>query len=286
LEEGLLRAAREALRPLARRLLEGGIPFGRLEGRLRELYVELADEEFALPGRRQTDSRVSLLTGINRKEVRRIRSADPSLGAPKTFSRNLAASVVSEWLADARATDRSGRPRPVPYQARRGPSFVAFVRRATADLPPRAILDELVRTGAAERREGDVIALTADAYVPALGEEEKLEMLADDPAELIGTMLHNIFSSEEALRLQRKVSYDNVGSEGLAKARAQLRREAERFLRKVNRILAAQDRDRNPKAPGGERCTAGLGVYYFESPARASRDSKTVRHRNAGGRER
>jgi hypothetical protein len=77
--ERLIWAATRALRPMVKRLLEMGIPFGALEVRLRELYVEVAGSELALPARRQTDSRISLVTGINRKEVKRIRSAKDHL---------------------------------------------------------------------------------------------------------------------------------------------------------------------------------------------------------------
>lgn len=270
-EEGLLRAARETLRPIARQMLASGIPFGRLEGRLRELFVELAENDFAIPGRTQTDSRVSLLTGINRKEVRRIRAADPKASGPQSFSRNIAASLVSTWLTDPKATDRSGKPVPVPYQGKRGPSFVKFARRTTVDLPPRAILDELIRTGAAEILDDKTIALRDDAYVPKLGQPEKLQMLAEDPAEMVSTMIRNIFAEEGGdLFLQRKVSYDNLGSDALGKIRARLRNEGERFLRRVNALLGRYDRDRNPKAPGGERRAAGLGVYYFETTPRSS----------------
>jgi hypothetical protein len=273
-EEGLLRAARETLRPIVRQLLASGVPFGRLEGRVRELFVELADNDFAIPGRTQTDSRVSLLTGINRKEVRRIRSANPGHNRPQSFSRNVAASLVSTWLADRKATDRSGKPLPVPYQTRRGPSFVKFARQTTVDLPPRAILDELVRTGAAEVLEDKRVALRDDAYVPKLGQPEKLQMLAEDPSEMISTMVRNTFAEGGDLFLQRKVSYDNLGSDALGKVRSRLRSEGERFLRRVNGVLGQYDRDRNVKAPGGERCTAGLGVYYFEAPGKPSGERK------------
>ena len=70
--DGLLRGP--PLRPLVQRMLASGVPFGLLEDRLRELVVEVAEQEFPLDGRRQTDSRIALISGINRKEVRRIRS--------------------------------------------------------------------------------------------------------------------------------------------------------------------------------------------------------------------
>jgi hypothetical protein len=272
--DGLLRGAAEALRPLVQRMLASGVPFGLLEARLRELVVQVAEQEFTLDGRRQTDSRIALISGINRKEVRRIRSRRPEPSRLPSFGRNQAAGLISRWRADPRATDRAGRPKPIPYKAARGPSFVKLAEQVTVDLPARAILDELVRTGAAELRDDDWVVPKSDAYVPKLGRAEKLGMLAEDPADLVETMLRNIFEEVSEPLLQRRVSYDNIGAEGVGTLRRQVRSAAEGFLRRVDRLLANYDRDRNPKAPGGERHVAGLGVYYFESShARRSRRS-------------
>jgi hypothetical protein len=265
--ERMISAAASTLRPLVKHLLANGVPFGRLEARLRELFVEVADAELALPGRRQTDSRVSLLTGINRKEVRRMRSSERGKSAPSSFSMNYATSLISRWLTDPQTVER-GRPRPLPYQAARGPSFMKLARTVTVDLAPRVVLDELVRSGAVEIRQGNVIVLKSDAYVPKRELSEKLQILCEDPPELIATILWNIFCEDRELLLQRKVYYDNLGSSAARRIRAEMRREGERFLRRVNRLLARHDRDRNPKAAGGERYYAGIGVYFFEAPPR------------------
>ncbi len=279
--ERVIWAAANTLRPLVKRLLASGVPFGRLEARVRELYVEVAEAELALPGRRQTDSRVSLLTGINRKEVRRIRSAEPAKAGPSAFSMNYATSVISRWLTDPQTVDRSGRPRPLPYQAQRGPSFMKLARKVTVDLAPRVLLDELARSGAVEIRRGDLVVLKSDAYVPKREPSEKLQILGEDPPELIETILHNIFSESPELLLQRKVYYDNLGSNAAKQIRAEMRREGERFLRRVNRLLAKHDRDRNPKAAGGDRYYAGIGVYFFELPAEPEKQSPPPPRRTA-----
>lgn len=276
IREALLRAAAETLRPIARRLVASGVPFGQLESRLRELFVEVAEVDLALPGRRQTLSRLSLLTGINRKEIRRIRAQDPHDAPSGSFSRNQAASLISRWMSDRGTKGPTGRPRPIPYQARRGTSFVKLAQQVTADLPPRSLLDELVRTGAVELRPGNMVALMSDAYVPKLGQAESLEMLAEDPAELVETMLQNIFDADRQPLLQRKVFYDNLGSEGVERLRSEMRSAGKRFLREVDRRLSKYDRDRNPKAPAGERRYAGIGVYYFEAPKRLRRPALPV----------
>jgi len=267
-DESLLRAVGAVLRPLVRRLVTRGIRYGRMETRLRELFVEIAEQELSRAGQPATASAVSLLSGINRKALRRMRSreSDRKVRASAAQHRNLAASLIGLWMADARTTDRRGRPLPMPYQAARGPSFESLAREVTVDVAPGSLLKDLVRAGAVEVRDGNRIALVADAYGPAAGQPEKLEMLAEDPPELLETMLHNIFGEHADPLLQRKVFFDNVGADAVKAARKEMRRAGERFLKDVARRLGKYDRDRNPQAPAGERRYAGVGVYYFEAP--------------------
>lgn len=270
------------MRPLVRRLLAQGVTFGRLEARLRELFVEVADKEFRLPERPQTDSRVALLTGINRKEVRRIRSSDPEEAAPTSFQRNLATSLVSRWVNDPRLVDKAGRPKAIPYQASRGPSFVALAQQTTQDVRPRSLLDGLVSAGAAEITSDDRVRLTRTAYQPSRGHPEALKMVAEDPPELLETMLHNVLDAdgeETEHLLQQKIAYDNIGSDAMEKLRRVLRREAQRFLSKADGHVSKNDRDRNPRAPGGERRYTGVGVYVFERSADPDEEAPTRKPR-------
>ena len=108
--------------------------------------------------------------------------------------------------------------------------------------------------------------LQVDSYLPKRGHPEKLRMLAEDPPELVETMLRNILADGEDLLLQRKVFYDNLGSDGIEHVRAEMRKSGERFLKQIDPLLAKHDRDRSPEAPGGERRYAGMGIYYFDGP--------------------
>jgi hypothetical protein len=274
--ERLVWAATRVLRPIVKRLLSMGVPFGALEMRLRELFVEVAESELTLPGMRQTDSSISLVTGINRKEVKRIRTGMVRLRAPRSFSVNQATSLISRWMTDTETTDRLGRPMALPYQAERGPSFMKLARKLTGDLAPGVLLNELVRSGAAELLEGDIVVLRADAYIPKAKPSELL-ILGEDPAELIETILRNIFSEGSERMLQRKVYYDNLGAAGADRIRAHMRREGERFLRRINGLLSRYDRDRNPQAPGGKRHYASLGVYFFDASEGAGNQPTSAR---------
>ena len=274
--ERLVGAATRILRPIVRRLLSLGVPFGQLELSLRELFVEVAEKDLAAPGQRQTDSRIALVTGLNRKEVKRIRSASGSgSDAPRVFSMNHVTNLISRWMTDPKTTDRRGRPRALPYQQQtaRGPSFMKLARAVTGDLAPGVLLEELVRSGAVVKKD-ELVMLRADAYVPKLEESEKLQILEEDPPELIDTILTNIFAESDEPLLQRKVYFDNLGKEASARIRAEMRREGERFVRRVNRLLSRYDRDRNPRAPAGDRYYAGVGVYFFEAQGTSEKDGK------------
>jgi hypothetical protein len=194
---------------------------------------------------------------------------------------NHAASVISRWRTDRETADRSGRPRPLPYQAERGPSFMKLARKVTGDLAPRILLDELVRSGAAEIRPDEVVVLKGDSFVPRVDTADKLQILAEDPAELVETILRNVLAERADPALQRKVYFDNLGSDGADRIRAEMRREGERFLRRVNRLLSRYDRDRNPKAPGGDPYYAGIGVYFFEDEPAPQGGTRAPRKRAA-----
>ena len=126
------------LRPLVGLLIRAGVTFPALTELLRELYVAVADQEFTLAGKGQTDSRVSLLTGVHRKEVSRLREAKiPVSEASKTLSRS--SQIISRWSSAAEFLDADGRPKPLPRldDGSGAPSFESLVefghpRRAPA----------------------------------------------------------------------------------------------------------------------------------------------------------
>jgi len=149
-----------------------------------------------------------------------------------------------------------------------------LARAVTADLAPGVLLEELVRSGAVVKKD-EIVVLRTDAYVPKVGtSDDMVRILAEDPPELIDTILKNMFAESDHPLLQRKVYFDRLGQDAAARIRAEMRREGERFVRRVNRLLSRYDRDRNPRAPGGDSYYAGVGIYFFEEPGTSQRDQK------------
>lgn len=267
--EKLVAALRHLLRPVVRRLLSWDIPYPVFDEIVRSLFVEVADRDLSLPHKRQTDSRISLVTGIHRKEVSRLRAL-PVERPPRQLERTVTTRLVGRWMAGAPYADRRGRTRTLPYESRRAgdPSFSGLVREAGFDGPPRSVLDELLRNGVVRMAADGVIELVRDAFVPAVGIEGKLEMLGSDPGEVFSTIAHNI-ESPGSPWLHRKVVYDNVGSDVLPALREGARDAGEGLVREANALLAAHDRDRNADAPGGRRTRVVVATYYYEEALEA-----------------
>jgi Family of unknown function (DUF6502) len=263
------------LRPLVRLLLRHGVPFGSFEALAKQAYVQVAQREFALPGKKPSASRASILTGLTRKEVQRLlaETAEAAQGgdtAEGPASRhNRAVRVLGGWTRDADFLGPGGAPRPLHLDgpdaapgARGEPGFAELVRRHSGDMPARAVLDELLRVGAVQRRPDGRIEPVARGYVPQQSTVDKLHMLGTDVADLIDTIDHNLEHGATDPRYQRKVMYRRLDPAHLPAFRALSSAQAQALLESLDRWLALHDT--SPPPEGAPAARAGLGIYYFE----------------------
>jgi hypothetical protein len=216
-------------------------------------------------GRKQTTSRISLLTGLTRKEVGRLLSKEDSGDAWRDRSRiNRAARVLNGWAQDPDFLDGRGAPASLPFEAERSVSFSDLVRRHGADVTARAVMDELLRVGSIRRLKDGRLRPLDRVYLPRTDASEKLAILGTDVADLIAAIDHNITQPEQEPFYQRKVAYDNLPAEYLPKLRGLVRRNAQKLLERLDAEMARHDRDvtPDPSSPGGKR--AMVGIYYFE----------------------
>ncbi len=260
MQASLQKAVMHALAPLVRLLLRHGISHAAFSNWAKQVYVGVAGNEFGIDGKRPTVSRIAIVTGINRKEVKRIADL-PSEEDPGVSKHNRAVRVVTGWLQDEEFLTSRGKPRVLAY-GDADDSFNRLVRRYGGDVPARALLDELVRVGTVTRDDARV-ELAHAGYVPHRSEEALLDLFATSTRDLLTTLEHNL-AGEGAKRLQMSVAYDNVNDEGLAAFKRLSNERAMALLRDLDAALSPYDRDLNPDAGGEGRHRTGFGVYYIE----------------------
>jgi hypothetical protein len=251
------------LRPLVRLLLRNGISYGDFADLSKWVFIDVAAKEFGVPGRKQTVSRVSVITGLTRKEVSRLQKIETPDDSAISHQYNRAARVIAGWMRDKRFLDSEGEPAPLHFD-QGNDSFSDLVREHSGDIPPRAILDELLRVGTVAKDEDGKINLITDGYIPRTGNIGKLHILGTDAQLLLSTIDYNLQQGALKPRFQRKVSYDNLPVEALADFRSISAEKSQALLMELDLILSQQDRDNNPQVQGSGRKEAGIGIYYFE----------------------
>ena len=248
---------------LARICVRHGVPHDLVSEQLKRAFVRVAHDEFPIPGRKQSASRVALLTGIHRKEIARMRDSESPAGDDAAERIASSASVIAGWRRDNDFADGRGLPAALPFDEGE-PNFIDLVRGYVGgDVPARAVLDELERVGAVDRLKDGRIRLLASAYTPTNTSAEGIAILGDDVSDLVATIDHNLAGEEGRPLFQRKVSYDNLPVEAIEGLLVKVDTEGQSVLEKLDRSISRHDRDSNVKAKGTGRKRLMVGVYCY-----------------------
>lgn len=259
--EGFLSPLQRIFRPLVRFLIARSIPFPFVSGVLRGVYVDVAVNEFPVDGKPQTDSRVSLLTGVHRKDVRRLRG-EPQARARLSRPASLGSQLIARWTTQSAYLDARGEPKPLPRLPQKGTrhSFESLVRSINTDIRPRVVLDEWRRLGVVSVDDEDHVHLNMEAFIPPQGSEEMKYFFGRNLHDHVAAAAHNLNGAGDPF-LERSVNYNNLSEAAVLELSELARKRAMEVLQELNgRALRLQRRD-SGRPGSGHRIN--FGVYLF-----------------------
>lgn len=233
------------LAPLARLMVQQGVPFADLAERLKGHYVQAALAETDV---KQTDSRLSVATGLSRREVARLKEFEAKPPKPNPLTR-----IVSLWLTQE-GYHENGQPKPLPRQGD-APSFEALARMVLQDVHPRTFIDTLLATGTVVA-EGKTLHLVERSYVPAGGSAEQIAYLSENVGDHLAAAHENIHGGD-ARHFERALHMSDLSAEAVDALTT-------RFASAQMELLEAlQTRAEALKvtAPGDQRVRIGGYVY-------------------------
>ena len=188
-------AIAQVLLPMARLMIDHGLQLPTMVELLKKALVEEAVGAFGLADKGSSDTRIALLTGVHRKDVKRLREQAPTTG-PVVPMVPVAASVVARWISEPRFlnADRSARPLArTPGKSLPGePDFTTLVAEVSRDVGARAVLDELQRLGVVDVDDEGQVHLKASAFVPQEGLRESFHFLAANVSDHLSAAVHNL----------------------------------------------------------------------------------------------
>ena len=260
--QAMMTAVRKVLRPLVRLLIHFRITFPQLSEILKSVYVEVANEEFRLPDKVQTDTRLSFLTGVHRKDIKRLRN---QVTTDQTTPANVDIStrVIARWIGEADYLDENRQPIVLPLYAEKGqPSFEALVESVCKkDIRPKVVLDEWLNQGVAILDDDHHIRLNTEAFIPNKGFDEKAFFLGHNISDHLSAATFNLLG-EESKFFERCVYYDGLSDESIAKIQAIIADKGMKTLLEINELamqLKAQD---FAKVDSKKRINIGLYAYH------------------------
>lgn len=255
-------ASREAtvlLAPIVLWLLRHGVSFPAFADLLKPLFVEAARAELERGGAKPTQSALSLLSGVHRKDVRDIADAPPAARPPARPT--LAAQVFTRWLHEGRFRGRNGKPRALP-RAGPGRTFETLCRELSNDVHPRTVLDELLRLGLVALKD-DRVVVRVQSFVPSPRLDEMTALFSANAADHIAAAVSNLTSNEPPF-LEQSIYADGLTKESVEVMHAAARQAWARAFQIV--IARARERvDRDEASDGDFRIR--FGSYFFSEPA-------------------
>lgn len=259
----LEKAVATLIRPLVRILLRNGIAFSTFEEICKKIFVEVAHQEFAEPGKQPTVTRVSALTGLTRKETKRLLEIEDihAIGTGERYNR--AIRVISGWMNDPEFRTPDQQPACLPMEDANN-SFTALVKKYSGDMTTVAMLRLLEGAGNLEVKDQHAY-LIKHAYIPSNDASDKIRILGTDAFELISCIDHNLTSPPDDLYFQRKVSNHQVSKSALPHFRQLVNQDAQTLLEKFDHWLSEQEESSIHESRQDESCYVSVGIFYFQN---------------------
>lgn len=268
--ELLLRRLAHLLAPLVRLLLRHGVDHGRAAAMLKRVYLEEALRELApAPGAPPpTFTALSLLTGLQRRDVKALLASREQPLPPKATAPSLPMQVLARWASDPAFADADGQPLSLPMRSPdpAQPTFERLAETVSKDIHAPAMLAELVRLGLA-RDEGSAAVLLSEGFVPTREFDALLGVLARNGRDHLEAAVANVLAGDTRF-LEYGLVADELRPES-AEALHQLARKLWRQAYKRSVMAATEhvERDRargfGPDAP---ETRIRFGVYFYSEP--------------------
>lgn len=272
IQRQILGAILIALRPIARILLRFGVGYREFAEISKTAFVDIATSDYGLRGRPTNTSRVAVMTGLTRKEVRRLREKicnGEDLVVVKTTPLS---EVLHRWHADDEFIDASGRAGVLPFTGE-SRSFSKLVKLYGGDIPPGAMKTELKRIGAVEEDElGNLVAVKR-TLSPKGAHEKLVASFVHAVYPLISTIAHNIDPDrEEESWAQMATFTQNVRKSDVARIRRISFDRLSDVAESIDDLFMAYETLHENDSSADDKNTIAVGVFYFEE-----RDEKMIK---------
>ena len=261
---------RTVMSPIIRLMLHCGVTYREFADTCKTLYVDVAARNFGINGRPTNTSRIAVLTGLDRKQIKNIRDSLETNAQAAVQTTDRISRLLSGWYQDPDFIDGNNEPRLL--QEKGEASFVELAKRYGADIPPGALLKELVRSGTVIKTEAGLLKPATRTYIPAGNRDLSLQRATSVINDLGETLCHNLFDSKRDAdrHFERRASSINIPASKLPAFKEFMASKGQAFLEELDAWLS--DNEASTESERVDTVRWGAGVYWIEN--KSSQDKK------------
>lgn len=224
----------------------------------KTLFVNAASEELKNQGLRANNSRISVMTGVHRRDIGSIEQGLSTKG----YSKDLVTKVMGAWQTDKRYCTSSGSPRVLTYEGN-DCEFDRLVYSISTDVNPAAVLAELERSGSIEKRRSGIM-LVKGSFIPKGDIQSGFKVASDDADDLTLAVEENLLEEPNLTNLHARTQFDNVRPSGVKDIKLWFLREGHRLHLNARKVISKHDQDVNPDPKfEGKGVRVVLGTFSF-----------------------
>lgn len=257
LQANVVGAALAALQPVIALFLDAGISTHEVTRLIRWASVDEAASRQRRLGKKPSISRIAAATGLTRAEVSQLLASPPPTTGNLKLAPRASDKVIAAWLSDPDFLEPTGKPRPLTY-SEGTINFSELVRRSGSDIPPRALLNELLASKlVTELLGGTHLPAPSDSHA-SLPEMDAIAEFGSKMNALGSTLIRNLENAEPVRLFEALVHVADVSDVQFPKVARELARRCNTFSQAAERYLL--DHTDGASSPDSERGARGLGV--------------------------
>lgn len=262
----LIHTFRTVLRPLVRILFRAGVRFDEFIELLRGIYVEITIRDAMDAGKRISTGRISILSGVARRDVERLVTSDEWLQVPKPTDVAALAAILHRWHTDSTFLGPYGVPLELPITGQSGRNFTDLVEGSPIPMEPRSAYEQLLAAKMMVKSGDTHVKVLSRTFVsPEPLSAEMVEHFGTAMRNLASTLDFNMTPAKTTKRIERSVFPDDgLPNEFLEEYDAFVRERAQQLISDVDDWLAAVAR--RPIRDPGARTNLGVSVYQYVVP--------------------
>ena len=236
------------LKPVVKYCLRNSLKIQDLTEVAKGLFIEFSSAELEARGSKVTDSSLSVMTGLHRRDVTRLKIE----GAEPDKANDVVTKVIGQWQSDSRYCDKQGKARVISYGTEAS-EFNKLVCLVSNDITSASVLTELERIGAVQKH-ADGLKLIEKTYSPGKSPIKGLRILSDDCDDLVSAVEENLLHTPEIPHMHYRTVYDRVDSSAIPKLKKWFLDQGNELHLRAREYISKFDLDINPskdsKEPG------------------------------------